>query len=167
LTGPRDYRAGTERALFDLAQGTVTTRTALPPIVFIEGVPVTNVQIAHISGANPGSPRFDPAMNDEERASFDNLVLLCKPHHDLVDRIDPGRFPADVLKTWKTDREGPGIAALRGLRGLTESRLQEMLETAIRTAGPQREVTLEVAGGVLLIGHGAASVPLTELRGSW
>lgn len=166
MTGPRDYTAGTERALFDLAQGTCYyPDCSTPTIVFVEGVPVTNVQIAHIYGANPGSSRFEPSMSDEERASFDNLVLLCKPHHDLVDRIDPGRFPADVLKKWKTDREGPGIAALRGLRGLTESRLGEMLEAAIRTAGAQRAVTLEVAGGVLVAGHGGAvTVPLAGWR---
>jgi hypothetical protein len=104
-------------------------------------------------------------MSDEDRASFDNLVLLCKPHHELVDRIDPDRFPVDVLRKWKTDREGPGVAALRGLRGLTESRLEEMLEKAIRTAGPQRAVTLEVAGGLLLAGQGgAATVPLAGWR---
>jgi hypothetical protein len=165
VTGPRDYSAGTERALFDLAQGTCyypgcSTRA----IAFIEGAPITNVQLAHILGANPGSPRFEPAMSDKERASFDNLVLLCKPHHDLVDRVDPDRFPADVLKKWKKDREGPGIAALHGLQGLTESRLADMLEAAICTASPQRAVTLEVAAGFLLKGRSAITIPLDAWR---
>jgi hypothetical protein len=164
LTGPRDYSVGTERALVALSQGTCYYPDCdIPVIVFIEGRAVTNVQIAHISGAHPGSPRFDPALSDQDRASFDNLVLLCKPHHDLVDRIDPDRFAARVLKEWKMDREGPGIAALRGLRGLTEGRLEEMLEKAIRTVGPQREVTLEVVGGVFL-GGGVATGPLDGWR---
>ena len=74
MSGPRDYSAGTERALFLLAQGTCyypdcPTRV----ITFVEeGVPVVNVHIAHISGAKPWSARFDPAMSDKERAAFDN-----------------------------------------------------------------------------------------------
>jgi hypothetical protein len=165
LSGPRDYSAGTERALFLLAQGTCyypdcPTRV----ITFVEeGVPVVNVHIAHISGAKRKSARFDPAMSDKERAAFDNLILLCKPHHDLVDRIEPDRFPTDVLKKWKVDREGPGSAALRGLQGLTEDRLEEMLEAAIRTAGPQREVTVEVAAG-LLDGQRVMAIPLDGWR---
>jgi hypothetical protein len=166
LTGPRDYSAGTERALFLLAQRTCYyPECPTPVITFVEeGVPVVNVQIAHISGAKLGSARFDPAMSDKERAAFDNVMLLCKPHHNLVDRIEPDRFPTDMLKKWKADREGPGNAALRGLQGLTEDRLEEMLEAAIRTAGPQREVTVDVAAGVLLNGQGAVTIPLDGWR---
>jgi hypothetical protein len=72
-------------------------------------------------------------------------------------------FPTDVLKKWKVDREGPGNAALRGLQGLTEDRLEEMLEAAIRTAGPQREMTVEVAAG-LLDGQRVMAIPLDGWR---
>ena len=165
MTGPRDYSTGTERALVALSQGTCYFPDCpVPTIVFVEGEPVTNVEFAHICGAKPGAPRFDPTMSDQERRSYDNLVLLCKPHHVLVDRIHPDRFPTHVVKKWKTDREGPGIAALRGLQGLTEGRLEEMLEAAIRTAGPQRAVILEVAGGVLLDDHSAVTIPLDGWR---
>jgi hypothetical protein len=161
LPGPRDYSTGTDRALFNLAQGTCyypdCTTSA---IAFVEGIPVTNVQIAHIHGAYPNSRRFDPAMTNKERASFDNLILLCKPHHDLVDRVEPDRFPPDTLRRWKTDREGPGIASLKGLQGLTEGRLEAMLEEAVRSAGPQREVTLELAGVVLVWDRSGISIPL-------
>jgi hypothetical protein len=161
VPGPRDYSTGTDRALFDLARGTCYyPECPTRAIAFVEGLPVTNVQIAHIRGAYRNSPRFNPAMTDKERASFDNLILLCKPHHDLVDRVDPDRFPPDILRKWKTDREGPGIAALEGLQGLTEGRLEEMLEAAVRNAGPQREVTLELAGVVLVWERSGISIPL-------
>jgi hypothetical protein len=164
LSGPREYSVGTERALFILAQGTCYyPGCRIPAVVFVEGIPATNVQMAHIRGANLGSPRYDPGMNDGERASFDNLILLCKPHHDLVDRINPGDFSAQTLQQWKADREGPGVEALRGLQGITERRLEEMLEAAIRAAGLGRTVTVELAGGVLLGSH-LASGPLDGWR---
>lgn len=85
MPGPRSYGSATEKALFQLGRGTCyfpdcTART----ILFVDTHPVTNVQISHIRGAKSGSARFDPAMSDAERAHFSNLVLLCKPHHDLV-----------------------------------------------------------------------------------
>jgi len=72
-------------------------------------------------------------MTDEERRAFPNLLLLCKPHHDMIDRVEPDRFPPDVLQKWKADREGPSLAALAGLQELTEDRLAEMLEAPFAT----------------------------------
>ncbi len=68
--GPRDYLVGTERALYAFARTTCYfPGCKTPVIVFVEGEPVSNAQIAHIRGANPGSPRYDPAMTDDERRS--------------------------------------------------------------------------------------------------
>jgi hypothetical protein len=77
--GPRDYLVGTERALYAFARTTCYfpgCKTSV--IVFVESEPVSNAQIAHIRGANPGSPRYDPAMTDDERRSYANLILLCE-----------------------------------------------------------------------------------------
>jgi hypothetical protein len=41
----------------------------MPVIAFVEGEPVSNADIARICGANPGSPRYDPSMTDDERRS--------------------------------------------------------------------------------------------------
>ncbi len=32
-----------------------------------------------------GGPRYDPNQTDDERHSFENLILLCSFHHDVVD----------------------------------------------------------------------------------
>jgi hypothetical protein len=40
-------------------------------------MPVLNSRIAHICAASPLGPRYDEAMNDEDRRAFDNLLLLC------------------------------------------------------------------------------------------
>ena len=42
-------------------------------------------RICHIKGRKPGSPRYDPRQTDAERHSFENLVLMCPIHHDVID----------------------------------------------------------------------------------
>lgn len=103
--GPRSYRSAVEKALFDAATGTCYfPGCAEPTIVFVEGHPVTNVDIAHIRGAQPGSARYDPSMSNAQRASFGNLILLCRPHHQLVDRVEADKYGVDVLQAWKAAR---------------------------------------------------------------
>jgi hypothetical protein len=161
MRGPRDYSSGTEKALFLLSQGTCYFPACDAPVIeFVEGTPIVNVHISHVCGAYPGSSRFDPDMSDDQRASFDNVVLLCKPHHDLIDRIRPEDFPRAVLLQWKIDREGSGLSALGELRGLSEVRFVEMIEQAVSTLGPVREVVLEMSGGVFLARGDAARMPL-------
>lgn len=55
------------------------------PVVFVKGEPISNVAMAHIRGAKRGSARYDPSMTNHQRRSFPNLLLMCKPHHDVVD----------------------------------------------------------------------------------
>lgn len=73
-------------------------------------------------------------VGSEDRDSFPNLVLLCKPHHTYVDKTHPERFRVEDLERWKAERESPGIEALTGLRGLTESRLAEIITDATQAA---------------------------------
>ncbi len=42
-------------------------------------------KIAHIRAASPGGPRYDASMSNAERASAENLILLCGTHHDAID----------------------------------------------------------------------------------
>lgn len=148
MRGPRDYSASTRAALFAMANGTCyAPGCATKTVVFVDRRPVINVELAHINGAYPGSPRYDATMTDQERAAFANLVLLCHGHHQLVDRIDPDGHPADLLAEWKRQREG-ACAVAPELDGVTEAVLSELLE-AIRASRPRREVTVLVRSGLL------------------
>jgi hypothetical protein len=60
-------------------------------------------QICHIEAANPGGPRHNANSNDEERRSFENLMLLCYPHHRETD--DATAFDVQSLKTMKLEHE--------------------------------------------------------------
>lgn len=65
--------------------------------------PVLNSRIAHICAASVLGPRYDPAMTDEDRRAFDNLVLLCLPHAEEVDlKALAGRYPVKILRQWKS-----------------------------------------------------------------
>lgn len=162
--GPRDYTAGTRSALATLSQGTCYFPGCTEPTTkFIDGEPFNNFEICHIRDAKRGN-RYVEEMTDGERRAFSNLVLLCKPHHTLVDKTHPERFPISELARWKAEREGAAIAALQGLQGLTEERLEEMIRHAVGSLGPARQVTVEVKGGILMDSRRLVTGPFVGLR---
>jgi hypothetical protein len=131
---PRAYSAGTRSALSVLSQGTCYfPGCATSTIVFIDGEPFINYEIAHIRDAKPGN-RYVKDMTDDARRSFSNVVLLCKPHHTLVDKAHPDDYSIPDLEEWKANREGGGLAALKGLGGLTEERLEALIRGAVASA---------------------------------
>lgn len=131
MPGPRDYSAGARTALANLSGGFCYFPGCNEPITrFVEGHPANNFQIAHIADANPGN-RYVEGMSDQERAHFSNLILLCKPHHDLIDKISPSDYPSEVLRKWKGEREGADRGALESLGPITEDDLAEALRDAL------------------------------------
>jgi hypothetical protein len=64
-------------------------------------------RISHIVGKSnsPHSPRGLDPMPIERRSEIDNLILLCGKHHDLVDKDEPDRYPAEVLREYKRQHE--------------------------------------------------------------
>ncbi|MES2331200.1 MAG: hypothetical protein V4539_16465 [Bacteroidota bacterium] len=60
-------------------------------------------EICHIEGANPGSARFNHAQSDEERRSFENLLLLCHRHH--VETDDESEFSVTRMQEIKAAHE--------------------------------------------------------------
>ncbi|QGG46849.1 hypothetical protein [Heliorestis convoluta] len=60
-------------------------------------------QVCHIEAAMPGGPRFNEKHTNEERRSFDNLMLMCYEHHKITDKVD--EFPVNRLKDMKESHE--------------------------------------------------------------
>jgi hypothetical protein len=58
-------------------------------------------QVAHIEGVK--GERFNPAMTNENRRAFENVVALCYPHH--VQTNDEERFPVALMRRMKADHE--------------------------------------------------------------
>lgn len=137
----RNYSAGIPTALATLCNGTCYwPGCAEPVVVFVNEKPVNNLQIAHIHGLK-GARHVD-SMTEEELNSFDNLILLCKPHHTVVDIIEVDKYPAPLLREWKAQREKDGFTALRTLGTLTEEKLQACITDAIAARDTKIEEAL-------------------------
>ena len=60
-------------------------------------------QICHIEAAEAGGERFNPNMTNEERRSFDNLMLMCYEHHVVTN--DVTKYQVSELKRMKREHE--------------------------------------------------------------
>jgi hypothetical protein len=61
-------------------------------------------KIAHIAAHGDKGPRADRSLALSARDRYDNWILLCGPHHDIVDG-QPNTYTVNDLKTWKAEHE--------------------------------------------------------------
>ena len=61
-------------------------------------------RICYIKGDKAGSARYDTTQSDEERHGFENLILMCGKHHDVIDD-DEESYTVDRLVRMKTEHE--------------------------------------------------------------
>jgi hypothetical protein len=115
----RGIPAATEAALWALSNGTCyAPGCAMPVVVEVScGVYKKNVQVAHIYGVRPNAPRYRADLDAERRDRFGHLILLCIPHHSVVDDRVTGesKYPADLLLKWKKKHEGQDYDRLRNV----------------------------------------------------
>lgn len=60
-------------------------------------------EVCHIEAAEPRGERFNPTQTDEQRRSFENLVILCHKHHVETDEVE--EFPVEKMKGLKGGHE--------------------------------------------------------------
>jgi len=58
----------------------------------------------HIISSRPTGPRHDPSFPCEKLDSYDNLILLCRTHHKMVDD-QLATFTTDILRQMKANHE--------------------------------------------------------------
>lgn len=61
-------------------------------------------EIAHIAALNPSYARYDENMTDEQRNGNENLMVLCRNHHALIDK-DVSNHPVKLLIEMKAEHE--------------------------------------------------------------
>ena len=61
-------------------------------------------EICHIKARNPGGQRFDPTQSEEDRHNFNNLILLCRHHHKVIDS-ESDIYTVDALTEMKSIHE--------------------------------------------------------------
>lgn len=70
---------------------------------------------AHIKGAAPGGPRYDPLQSAEDRRHASNGIWLCSAHAKQIDD-DHVHFTVDKLKVWKRQAEERSAFAILTLQ---------------------------------------------------
>jgi len=61
-------------------------------------------KICHIKARKLGGPRWDKDQTPEQRHGYDNLILMCGRHHDVIDD-DEDAYTVDYLLRLKTKHE--------------------------------------------------------------
>lgn len=107
-------------------------RCTVPVTVNINGDIVLNVETAHIRDARKNTHRYVEKMPPEERRQFGNLILLCAPHHRIIDAVRPDDYSIETLEEWKRQREGKNYDVLKSLPGIDEDELQRRLTEALK-----------------------------------
>ncbi|XHR94300.1 hypothetical protein ACFJIV_29105 [Mucilaginibacter sp. UC70_90] len=59
-------------------------------------------EMAHIIAASLQGPRSDKDVDAEEKAGYDNLILLCPSCHTEIDKA-PDLFPPELIRGWKAN----------------------------------------------------------------
>ncbi|HEX2963530.1 MAG TPA: hypothetical protein VHO43_17170 [Ignavibacteriales bacterium] len=52
----------------------------------IEDIGIVTGQICHIKARNPNGPRYDPNLSEKQKYAYENLILLCSRHHQIIDK---------------------------------------------------------------------------------
>lgn len=60
-------------------------------------------QMCHIEAALPDGERYNPDQTDEDRRGYDNIVLLCYPHH--IETNDTSVYTTEKLRRIKFEHE--------------------------------------------------------------
>ena len=60
--------------------------------------------ICHIEAAEKGGQRYNENSTEDERRSYDNLILLCLKHHKIIDD-NAVLYPVEKLKEMKRKHE--------------------------------------------------------------
>jgi hypothetical protein len=132
VAGPSDV---TIKRLFAASSNNCAFPDCASPLV--EGETVVG-EICHIRSANKGHRRYDRKQTDEKRHGYDNLLLLCRKHHKIVD-TEVERYPPALLTEMKKAHEAHETLRFTIDDALVQ-RLGEML-----TAVPQPEPSAPIS----------------------
>jgi hypothetical protein len=61
-------------------------------------------KICHIKARQPGGPRYDSNQTEKQRHGYNNLILMCPIHHDVIDS-DIDSYTVERLQQLKAQHE--------------------------------------------------------------
>jgi len=142
MNGPTEK---TVKRLFALSQNRCAYPKCITPIVNSKTGTITG-DICHIKAQNAGGPRFDPNQTDEERHSFENLLLLCKVCHRIVDDR-PDIHTVELLQEMKEMHERNGDIELSIEQAQMAQRLYAQSQLYVHASG-NAQVMVDSPGGI-------------------
>jgi hypothetical protein len=102
-----------------------------------DGKAAINIGVAaHITAASSGGPRYNPVLNNEQRASIENAIWLCQNCAKLVDS-DKNSYTVDILRRWKRQAEDTAKQELESneIHLPTQIQVKFTTQKVIRIAG--------------------------------
>lgn len=105
-SGPSGPSVATLKRLFAVSGNQCAFPKCTAPLVV--GDKVVG-KICHIRAQRPGGPRYNPNMTAEERHAFENLMLMCGTHHDVIDD-DEEAYTVERLHGLKAKHEAAASA---------------------------------------------------------
>lgn len=89
-------------------------------------------EIAHIVAESPDGPRGDSPLTRDERNLYQNLILLCNQHHQLIDSEGAlATYTVERLTAMKQDHEQWVERSLRGRSNVVAAQLPPMVNDTI------------------------------------
>ena len=118
------------RRLFALSMNQCSFTGCSEPI--IESTTNTIVgEVCHIRAQRTGGPRHDPALTSERVHAFENLLLLCRPHHRIIDaRENLATYTVERLVEMKTAHEANARTSSDRSMTLNRELLRALIESA-------------------------------------
>lgn len=105
MSKARDYKRTTIRRLDILSGNQCAQPECTKQLIAFDHETIVS-KICHIEAAEPGGPRYNLDMTDDERRHYDNLILLCDECHNVIDNVvNEDKYPVILLKQWKKDHE--------------------------------------------------------------
>lgn len=117
--------------------------------------------IAHIVAASPDGPRGDPVRSYALADNVDNLMLMCDPHHRLIDREDVTGHPEARLLEMKARHE----ARIAQVTSIDTDRATHLLHYAARIGDHDCPVSAALSRAAVLPDRYPVGQPLAlEIR---
>jgi len=130
-------------------------------------------KVCHNKAKNPGGPRYDPNQSDEKRDAFENLLLMCPIHHDVID-ADPESYTVSRLKEIKNKHEAKYADGNEPSDDIAKQFLLNISSSTISNGSvifTQQQMGGQVAHSIVNIGQqprqvsqAAANALISELR---
>lgn len=155
-------RQSTIRKLFAVSRNQCAFPECTTPIVD-NATGTILAEVCHIHAQKIGGPRYDENQSAEDRHGFDNLVLMCRNHHKVIDdQNNLKAFNPTYLKQIKREHETASSLSESELPELTDSLIRALKLTATTYDSGSvhmdfRDATFKVGGEGGHLGGGGGS----------